>query len=285
MFPAHCKEVSVKSVDFELTEKSILSFLEAKHAYIRTKYYVFNNGTDWAVASVEKKDVNSVLQPITTAKVVALPADTSFVEDPSLEVLSASMMGKMRESKGTRCIVVKGRAEHVSFFVDEEPREITIFDVVPPSPSKLLGLVNSVLESDLQDRYIRTRLEQIDLNDIARRSNARIVMFPCKASGLRTGGKTLYLDGTPELTPSELDEVTLVGCSLSARIFKAVYDREPRLVNMCPLDLVKEMGVHGHVLVKCCRVKQGFESDGNILIVPWGARAPEVSAALRSIVG
>jgi hypothetical protein len=30
MFPAHCKEVSVKSVDFELTEKSILSFLEAK---------------------------------------------------------------------------------------------------------------------------------------------------------------------------------------------------------------------------------------------------------------
>jgi hypothetical protein len=194
-------------------------------------------------------------------------------------------MGRMRESKGTKCIVVKGRAEHVSFFVDEEPTEITIFDVVPPSPSKLLGLVNSVLESDLQDRYIRARLEQVNLNDIARRSNARIVMFPCKASGLRADAKTLYLDGTPDLTPSELDEVTLVGCSLSARIFKAVYGREPRLMNMCPLDLIKEMGVRGHVLVKCCRVKQGFEVDGNILIVPWGARAPEVSAALRSILG
>lgn len=285
MFPAHCKEVSVKTVDFELTERNIKDYLSGKRAYIRTRYYVFNSGKDWAVALVVKKNKNEILQDIASVHILSLPKETSFVDDPTLEVLSGSRMGRLRESKGTKCVVVRGRAEHVSFFIDEPPYELTVFDVVPPEPSKLTALVDSVLESDMQDRYVRVRNVTRDLNELAARVVTEIAMFPCRASGLRADGRVLYLDETPVLSEEELDKVTLIGCSLSARIFKAVYGREvPKLINMCPKDLVQETETYGPVLVKCCKVKEGFEISGTTAAVPWGARPSEVAAALRAVL-
>ena len=284
MFPSHCKEVSVKFVKFELSKESIVGYLSGKKGYIRTKYYVFNSGDDWAVASVEKKDTSEVLQPILSVKILALPDETSFVEDPSLDVLSASRMGRLRERSGSRCIVVRGRAEHISFFIDERPRELTIVDVVPPSPSKLVGLVDSALESDLQDRYVKYGIIEYDLNEIAKGHDSGITMYPCRASGLRSGKRHCYLDETPELSEEDLSNITLVGCSLSARIFKAVYGTEPRMINMCPIDLARENGVKGSVLAKCCKIKEGFEVKGRIALVPWGARSSEVAAALRVLL-
>lgn len=285
VFPSHCKEVSVKSVDFELTEQNIKSYLSGKRAYIRTRFYVFNSGNEWAVALVVKKNKTEILQEIASIHVLSLPKDTSFVDDPSLEVLSASLMGRLRESKGTRCVVVRGRAEHVSFFIEEHPYELTIFDVIPPGPSKLEGLVDSVLESDLQDRYVKVKTITRDLNELAASVMTDIVMFPCRASGLRGDGRVVYLEEAPALSQEDIDEVTLVGCSLSARIFKAVYGREvPRLINMCPKELVADLAISGPVLVKCCKVKEGFEVSGSLGIVPWGARSSEVSAAMRAIL-
>jgi hypothetical protein len=285
VFPSHCKEVSVKSVDFELTEQTIKGYLAGKRAYIRTRFYVFNSGNDWAVALVVKRNKNEILQEIASVHILSLPKDTSFVDDPDLEVLSGSLMGRLRESKGTKCVVVRGRAEHVSFFIEEPPYELTIFDVVPPEPSKLEGLVDSVLESDLQDRYVRVRTVTRDLNELAARATTDIVMFPCRASGLKADGRVMYLDETPALSQAELDRVTLIGCSLSARIFKAVYGREvPKLINMCPKDLVCETDVRGPLLVKCCKVKEGFEVSGGMAVVPWGARPSEVAGALRAVL-
>lgn len=285
LFPSHCKEVSVKSVDFELTEESIRRYLSGKRAYIRTRFFVFNSGDDWAVALVVKKTKTEVLQDIASVHILSLPGETSFVDDPSLEVLSGSLMGRLRESKGTKCVVVRGKAEHISFFIDEPPYEVTIFDIVPPEPSKLVGLVDSVLESDLQDRYVRVRTVTRDLNELAKAVSTEIVMFPCRASGLKAEGRVMYLDETPSLSQEEMGKVTLIGCSLSSRIFKAVYGREaPRLVNMCPKDLVQEMGISGPVLLKCCKVKEGFEVSGNLGVVPWGARSSEVAGALRAIL-
>ncbi|MGQ9587050.1 MAG: DUF7714 family protein [Thermoplasmata archaeon] len=284
MFPHHCKEVSVKTVDFELTDENIKSFLKGKRAYIRTRYYVFNSGNDWAVALVVKKQSNEVLQPINSVQILSLPRDTAFIEDSSLEVLSATSMGSLRESRGTKCVVVRGKAEHISFFIEEPAYELTVFDVVPPAPTKLLGLVRNALETDLQDRFVKYKVIEVNVNELAKGVNTRITMFPCRASGLTAGKKVLFLDETPDLSRDDLKEVTLVGCGLSARIFNAVYGQEPRLLSMCPLDLLKERGVEGPVLVKCCKVREGHEVDGRVGIVPWGARAPEVTAALRSIL-
>ncbi len=274
----------MKTVAFKLTEESIREFLKGKRAYIRTRFYIFNSGDEWAVALIVRKQANSILQDIASVHILSLPNETSFVEDPALEVLSASAMGALRTLMGTKCVVVKGRAEHVSFFIDEPPYELTVFDVVPPEPSKLLGLVNTALETDLQDRYVRVAHVSRDLNDLAKDVKTKTTMFPCRASGLTSKGRVLYLDETPELSSEQLSDVTLIGCSLSARIFKAVYGVEPNMINMCPQDLVKELGMTGPVLLKCCKIKEGFEVSGNIGIVPWGARASEVSAALRAVL-
>jgi hypothetical protein len=284
MFPSHCKEVSVRTVDFELTEDSIRRFLSGRRAYLRTRYYVFNSRDEWAVAEIEKTEENSVLKGIRSVRVLSLPADTSFVDDPSLEVLSASIMGGIQRESGSKCVVVRGRAEHVSFFLEEEPKKLTIFDVVPPSPSKLVGIVDAVLESDLQDMCVSYSVVEVDLNEVARAATAGTVMFPCRASGLRSSKPTRYLDETKDMREEEVMDTVLVGCSLSARIFKAVYGHEPRLVNMCPRDLAAERGLGGPVLVKCCKVKEGFEVEGNIAIVPWGARSSEVASALKAIL-
>lgn len=284
MFPSHCKEVSVKTVKFKLTEESIKEFLKGKRAYIRTRFYAFNSDDEWAVALIVKKLSNDILQEIASVHILSLPHETSFVDDPTMEVLSASMMGALRESLGTKCVVVRGRAEHISFFIQEPPYELTVLDVVPPRPSKLVWLVQNALETELQDVYVKYKMVELDLNEIASKATTKITMFPCRASGLDSGKRTLYLDETPQLSPEDLKEVTLVGCSLSARIYKAIYGLEPKLVNMCPLDLAKEMGVKGPLLVKCCKVKEGFDPKGEVVSVPWGARAHEVSGAIRAVI-
>ena len=99
MFPSHCKEVSVKTVDFELTEDNIKRFLKGKKAYIRTRYYVFNSGREWAVALIVRKQSNDILQEIASIHILSLPKDTVFVQDPELDVLSASSMGAIRQSR------------------------------------------------------------------------------------------------------------------------------------------------------------------------------------------
>lgn len=284
MFPVHCKEVSVKKVDFELTPENIKRFLAKRSVYIRTRYFVFNSGDKWAVALVVKKPANEVLQEIASIHVLSLPHETAYVEDPRLEVLSASAMGALRERAGTKCVVVKGKAEHVSFFIDEPPYRLTVFDVVPPAPSKLVALVQSALETYLQDKYVKVDVVEVDLNHLAASAKTGAVMFPCRASGLGREGRPMFLDETPELTADELADVTLVGCSLSGRIFKAIYGAEPTLVNICPRELLKTVHIEGPVIVKCCKIREGYEVDGKIAIVPWGARAPEVNDALRAVL-
>lgn len=284
MFPDHCKEVSVKRVDFNLTNENIKAFLKGKRAYIRTKYFVITNGVNWAVVRIEKEDVNGVLRPIKSVEVVSQPEETSFVNCPSLDVLSASRMGLLRESEGMRCVVVKGSSEHISFFTDQSPFELTIVDVAPPSPSKLVSLVEDVLDTHLQDAFVKYEVVEKDINEMLDPSTERAVLFPCNASGLEHPNRFGYLDDTPTMTPRQTESLSLVGCSLSARIFKAVYGREPRLINICPVDLLPDMDLRGPILTKCCKVKEGCELRGDVAVVPWGARASDVAAALKAMI-
>lgn len=284
MFPGHCKEVSVHSVDFQLTEEAIRDHLTGARAYIRTRYVILNRDDQWAVAEVGKESQNCVLQTISSVAVVSLPHETAFVDEPSLDVLSASEMGRIRASVGARCVVVRGKSEHVSFFVTEDPFKLTIFDVVPPRPTKLAGLVEESLRSLLQDRYVDYDVAEVDINTLSGVSDAEGVLFPCRASGLEHGSKLGYIDDPPELSDQQVHSAKVVGCSLTARVFKAIYGEEPNLVNMCPVDLLRESQVTGPVLTKCCKVKDGFELRDNVAVVPWGARVTDVAHALQSLM-
>lgn len=77
--------------------------------------------------------------------------------------------------------------------------------------------------------------------------------------------------------------MTLVGCRLSKRIFSEEYHRDVPFINICPRDRVPDDGVT--TIVKCCRVKEGHEKDGNVVMVPWGATVPEIVDALNDVFG
>jgi len=102
-------------------------------------------------------------------------------------------------------------------------------------------------------------------------------MFPCRASGLRSERPIYYLDETPDLH----HDITLIGCDLSRRIFRSIYAQEVPTLDMCPQNLVKDDGTP--TIIKCCKVKQGHDIQGNIASVPWGATVLDVAGAIKAL--
>jgi hypothetical protein len=119
--------------------------------------------------------------------------------------------------------------------------------------------------------------ETIDLNDLEHQVKTPIVIFPCRASGLCSEKKVFFLDETPRIE----GKATLVGCELSLRIFKSIYKKEPEFISMCPREFAPHDGKKR--IVKCCRVKEGYELEGDLAIVPWGATVTDVAQAIRAL--
>lgn len=101
-------------------------------------------------------------------------------------------------------------------------------------------------------------------------------MFPCRVSNLEADMPFYFLDDAPEVD----GEVTLIGCHLSKRIYTALYGSDVPFINVCPADHV-EPGVR--TIVKCCKVKNGHEMEGDVARVPWGATVPEVVDAINDL--
>ena len=103
------------------------------------------------------------------------------------------------------------------------------------------------------------------------------VLFPCQASGLASDRPMFYLDQVPRIEK----EVTLIGCDLSARIFRSLYHRDVERIEMCPQALAPSDGRKR--LVKCCKVREGFQIKGDLAVVPWGATVREVADAITAL--
>ncbi|MGD0056426.1 MAG: hypothetical protein ABSB83_01035 [Methanomassiliicoccales archaeon] len=278
MIPGHCKSVSIRNVAFPLTVDDIGKHVEGKKAYTRTEYLILRNGEDLAVIRIEKENGVPLFRPITHFEIVSLPPDTIYVEDQSIDVLNASQMAKLSREHEQKTVVVSGMFNHVSFVKDERGLELRVMDVVPPYPSKLAVLVEKALDSFLIEFPVVPMVEHIDLNDFAKNIETPGIIFPCRASGITTGKSVHFLDETPQI----VEECTLVGCDLSRRIFSSTYRKEIVQVNMCPRDLAPKDGFPR--IVKCCKIKEGYELDGSTAIVPWGATVKEVAEAVRALL-
>ncbi|HTY47924.1 MAG TPA: hypothetical protein VMB46_09720 [Methanomassiliicoccales archaeon] len=278
MLPDHCKDVSVREVDFELTKENIDRHTTGKKAYTRTEYIVLRHGKEHAVVRVFKEGGTELFRPISAHKIVSLPTDTVFIKDENVDVLSRAQMVKVALAHPGKTVVVQGLFNHVSFASGREAIELRVLDVVPPAPSKLSVLVGKALDVGLVDLPVVPINEEIDLNRLELQVKTRTVMFPCRASGITTEKNVLFLDETPRLK----EEVTLVGCDLSRRIFHSLYKQKPIHVNMCPRDLAPKDGRYR--IVKCCRVREGFEIEGTTATVPWGATVREVADAISALL-
>jgi hypothetical protein len=278
MLPDHCKDVSFRDVDFELTEANIRAHAKGKKAYTRTDHMVLKHKEDIAIIRVFKENGKELFRPISSVEVIALPRDVVLERDEQVNVLNRSEMARVAMRHPGKWVVVQGLFNHLSFAKDAHNLELRVFDVVPPYPSKLSVLVEKALSAGMVDLPIVPVEETIDLNDLESRVVSEAVMFPCRASGLASRKRIHYLDETPELE----GKVTLIGCDLSRRIFLSVYKRTPQnSIDMCPQELAPKDD--SKRIIKCCKIKEGFVIQGNRAVVPWGATVQEVAAALNAL--
>ena len=270
----HCKDVTVREVDVELTKENVSEMMRTWTAYVRTEGLVFRNGNEFAVVHVTRTEGTGLFRKVVKYEIPSLPDDTVFVEDDSFDVINIPALAELQLKHPRKTIVVKGMFSHINFIKDIEPIVLNVIDNIPPAPSKLGVLVKRALDSGFIEKPIVMKEKTIDMADEIKNVRTEAIMFPCKVSGL-TAKISYFLDEAPELK----HDVTLIGCHLSKRIFCELYNRDVKFVNVCPADFVED----GKTIVKCCKIKEGCIVDGDVAKVPWGATVPEVVDAINRL--
>ena len=272
----HCKDVSMREVDIPLTEDSIRDLMADWRSYVRTDSLVLKHGDDYAVVHLDKATGSGLFRDLDGFEIVSLPKDTIFVEDPEADVLNLPAMAELQVRHPGKTIVVRGMFSHISYVSGLEPLKLVVVDNVPPSPSKLGVLVRRALASGYVDLPIVVEDRIIDMADKVPEVRTPAVMFPCRVSHLTADRPVYFLDDAPKVD----QQVTLIGCHLSYRIYRELYGSDVPFINVCPADYVRPDEM---TIVKCCKVKEGHERSGNTVRVPWGATVPEVVDAINDL--
>jgi len=279
MMPDHYVEVNIKNVDFKLTKDEIVKHLRGADTYRTTKYILLRKGNEWAVVKVKKKREPRLFPKIVGIEVLSLPKKTVFCERKDIDVHNKTLMARVASSHKDKAVVVKGRFEHISFILDEPVLNIKILDVVPPA-SRLMILAEEVVRLSPLKRALNFVPKLINLTKLTSKVDTKNVLFPCRASELTSSKNCFFLDEHPKLSGEEIDDITLVGCRLSKNIFKSVYRKTPKLINMCPKDLIKGDSL---TLGRCCMYEEPHV-EGKTVFVPWGATTNDIHLALRKLV-
>lgn len=273
----HCKDISMHDVDFPLTEVNISEDLLKWEVYVRTEYLVLRKGKELAVVKISKETSDSLLRKIRSVEIVSLPEDTVFVRDPETDVLNLSALASVQEKHPGKTVVIEGMFSYINFVSGLRTMKLRAIDNIPPGPSRLRILVSRALSSGLVDHPVIPEYIDVDLEKKIELVKTEAVMFPCKVSGMKADIPFYFLDTAPDVKHN----VTLIGCNLSDRIFHTLYGKDVPLINVCPVDAVPDDGMK--TIVRCCTVKEGFELDGNIVKVPWGASVPETIDAINAL--
>jgi hypothetical protein len=280
IIPEHCREVSLWKVGFKLDAASIRKNLKGKEAYTRTKYAVLNRGKQYAVVELKKTNRRTLFNDITSVRIVSLPKDTAFVEDPDVDVLSRPLLAERAARSGKETVIVKGLFEHVSFVHRLKFKNIRILEVAPPFPPKLTTLARMALETEDVETPVKMVEELIDIRKLAEKAKTKEILFACEAAGTKIPGKkSLYIDQNPEIK-----DATIVGCELTKKVAKHLYGKSLPFIDICPKSLVKKSSMP--TLVKCCELQTtGFTKDGKLAMVPWGAKVSDVVGAMKYLLG
>ena len=272
----HCKDVSVREVDFDLTPDAIASEMDCWKAYAKCEYLVLRKDDSFAVLRVMKENAVGLFKKVTDYEILSLPEETDYVHNETVDVLNIPSLALIQSEHPGRAVVIEGMFSHIVYIKNLEPLILNVVDSIPPSPSKLGVLVRKALDSDFIDLPIIVYEEIVDMCSKVSDVRTEGVMFPCKVSGITTDRPTYFLDNDPELK----HEVTLIGCNLSKRIFESLYRFTPEFINVCPADNIR---TEGKTIVKCCKVKEGHIIEGDVVKVPWGATVPEIVDAIKDL--
>ena len=287
--PARYRSISVASVPVPLDEASLRAYFLGRPAYRRTRYIVVRaaapdrpEGTPaTAVIEVTKASDAPLFSEITSLTLIAEPEQTAFVDDPGVDTGVPSSLARAAASRApqARCVVVRGRYGHVGFIADPAPIRVTVVEVVPPHPAKLLDQASRVLDLAEDLPPIELVPELTDLGVLARNHPAAHYLFPCRAGTASAGETVSYLD---ELPPKA--DWTLVGCARSRAIHDWFYRDAAPVVDMCPRNLARP-GRAGTTepavtLTKCCLLEDEISVADGLVVVPWGASLAQVKQGL-----
>ena len=214
--PGAYRGVAVTSVDCELDEPSLQRHFLGRDAYRRTRFIVVRNGSRTAVVAVAKTSEDPLFSPITELRLLVGPAECVYLQEPEVDtaIPTALAQAAVSSAPGTRGVVVEGRYGHVSFILDPAPLRISVREVVPPYPAKLLDQARRVLATAEHLPPMELVPEVIELEDLARTRPSAGYLLPCRGGGVSVEGATTdYLDEHPERR-----EWTLIGCERSQQI-------------------------------------------------------------------
>ena len=285
LVPAQYREVSVTEVPVALGEDALREYLTGRPVYRRTRYVIARHGDASAVAEVGKESEQPLFSPVTSVTVLAGPDETALVDAPDVDTAVPTQLARVAlgQAPGARCVIVRGRYGHVSFILDPAPIRIRVLEVVPPWPPKLVDQLTRVLDLAEDLPPVELAPDLVDLRELAGRRPASRYLFPCRAGqGVQAAADVSYLDEIPDREPW-----TLVGCARSRAIHDWFYGDEVPQVDMCPRNLAADRANangSGPLLTKCCLLEDRVASDGDLVVVPWGASLTQIRDGLRLAV-
>lgn len=293
LVPPKYRAVAVATVGVPLGEVALRSHFLGRPAYRATRYIVVRNGAGTALVEVDKPADGQLFSEITAMRLLAGPGETEYLHSPETDVGVPAQLARAatEDAPGAKCVVVQGRYEHVNFILDPAPLRVRMVEVAPPWPAKLLDQASRVLGLAEDLPPVELVPEIIDLADLARKRPAQHYLMPCRGSGAQIeGAQVSFLDEVPPRA-----DWTLVGCARSRQIHRWFYGEDVPTVEMCPYALARR-GQAGRapdgpcgaaepgpvILTKCCMLEEGIETDGRIVVVPWGASLAEVRGGLAA---
>ncbi len=279
--PGQYRRVSVATVDVPLTADALTAHFTGREVYRHTRYVVVRDraGDATAVVEVAKPVTDALFSPVAEMRVLALPDECEYVKRPDIDTGVPSAL--VAAAGGSRCVVVEGRYDHVNFILDPAPIRISVADVVPPQPAKLVDQAARVLSVAEDLPPVELQPVIVDMADLAReRPPAPHYLLPCRASGFQLDGAAVsFLDERPPK-----GDWTLIGCARSRAIHEHFYGGPPDdAIETCPRKLFPPDGA-GPLLTKCCLLENANQPDGlSTMVVPWGASLALVKQALADL--
>jgi hypothetical protein len=269
----------VTSFEGEFDESSLARHFVGREAYRRTRFIVVRNRDETAIVAVQKESEEPLFSPITALQLLVGPAECAYVEDPEVDtaVPTALARAALQRASGMRGVVVQGRFAHVNFIIDPAPLRVTVREVVPPYPAKLLDQAERVLGLAETLPPMELVPDLVEFDQLVQGTTATSYLLPCRGGGVSIEGATVrYLDERP---PRE--GWLLLGCERSEQIHECFYGERAPQVDICPR---KRPAGEGATLAKCCLLETHNEVDADrTVVVPWGASLALIADALATL--
>ena len=150
IMPSRYRQVSVAAVP-SLAPDDLVARFTGREAYYRTRFVVTRLDGDpdrCALVELARDGSDELFSPAVAARVLASAEECAYMRDDDADLGIASHLARVAvRCPDRRCVVVEGRYRHVSFLLNADPIRVTVLDVVPPEPSKLVDQVTRVLDS------------------------------------------------------------------------------------------------------------------------------------------